>query len=447
MELVSIPCIIMASINFYVAFYYIFIYLKRRKMLSHFCFSLICFSVGLYDVFCVGLYNSHSIEEGIFWQRLQLNMFVFISVFIIWFVSIFTGQKKNKIIKFYFFLYVFLFILSLFIGNEFTLSISKPAIKNITVLNLFKITYYEAEVGLLYITGIIFSITAYIYLMVLLFFHYKEKKDKKILLILFSQSSYFFGILNDFFVASRVYNFFYLSEYSFLVVILVMSYVLLNDFVNLHIEVEQNNINLEKKILERTNKIKKLNDELKYLVEIDPLTGIYNRRFFIEYFELEVKRAANEIKYNRLKPDKPSAMNFGLAIFDVDNFKRINDTFGHIIGDRVLIEIVNLVKRYIFTRDIFCRYGGEEFVLLFTRISSSGIIKALEKIRKGIERNPFYLDDTGNSYKITISIGAVTFDEVSETNNYNDILKIADERLILAKKSGKNKIIYKSNGN
>ena len=129
MESVSAPCLIMASINFYVGINFLFIYLKRQKTLGYFSFSLICFSVGVYDIFCVGLYNSNSIEQGVFWQKLQLEMIVFISVFIIWFVSIFTEQKKKRMIKFYFFWYLFLFIISFFMDNKYTISPLNPAIR------------------------------------------------------------------------------------------------------------------------------------------------------------------------------------------------------------------------------------------------------------------------------------------------------------------------------
>jgi hypothetical protein len=80
----------MASINFYVGAYYLFFYAKRKQIKEHLPFSLLCLSVGFYDFLCVGLYNAASLEDGIFWQRLQLDTVVIISVFLIWFAATFT---------------------------------------------------------------------------------------------------------------------------------------------------------------------------------------------------------------------------------------------------------------------------------------------------------------------------------------------------------------------
>jgi diguanylate cyclase (GGDEF)-like protein len=244
-------------------------------------------------------------------------------------------------------------------------------------------------------------------------------------------------------VASGGYVFVYISEYSFLVIILCNSYVLLNEFVHLHIRVEDYSINLEKIVEGRTKEIRKLNESLKLQTELDSLTGIYNRGFFNNYFEIEVKRAQNEIQHKQKRKDLPCEMNFGLAIFDIDNFKKINDTYGHLVGDKVIIEIVNSIKKNIFARDIFCRFGGEEFVLLFTRTSKEGIIQAVKKIHKGVQDHRFEDDSVIADLNVTISIGVVTFDEASDFNNM-EILQIADDRLLWAKENGKNRISFGS---
>ncbi|MCX7871587.1 MAG: GGDEF domain-containing protein, partial [bacterium] len=145
-----------------------------------------------------------------------------------------------------------------------------------------------------------------------------------------------------------------------------------------------------------------LNDKLKTAAETDGLTGVYNRRFFNEYVEIEVKRLFSEHNYDT---ESKHQMNFGIAIIDIDNFKKINDTYGHLTGDKVLVQVVEIIKRSIFSRDLICRYGGEEFVILFTRTSRNGAIMASERIRKEVEQHRFIFNDEIKNGQVTISIG------------------------------------------
>jgi diguanylate cyclase (GGDEF)-like protein len=217
---------------------------------------------------------------------------------------------------------------------------------------------------------------------------------------------------------------------------------LLDKFVKTQTAFEKLNVQLEEKVNERTREIEKLNHELKHLAECDGLTGIYNRRFFNEYFEIEVKRAKSFIEHKaKLDPNQGNDMNFGLAIIDIDQFKPINDTYGHPAGDSVLKQITDIMKENMFTRDVLCRYGGDEFVMLLTKTSHDGILQAAEKIRKEIEEHVFVIDENRKSKHVTISVGLVNFNEVPDKKS-EDILKIADERLLEAKRRGRNRVVY-----
>jgi len=176
-----------------------------------------------------------------------------------------------------------------------------------------------------------------------------------------------------------------------------------------------------------------LRKELKDQSEMDGLTGTYNRRFFNKYLDIEIRRLNSEIKYH-----VNTEVNFGIAMLDIDNFKKINDEFGHLIGDNVLTDIVRIIKTALFERDILCRYGGEEFVILFTSTSREGAVKAIEKIRKLVDGNYFYLDENNPKKHLTISIGFATF---SEQSDIYKLLELADKRLYKAKQSGKNRVI------
>lgn len=188
----------------------------------------------------------------------------------------------------------------------------------------------------------------------------------------------------------------------------------------------------------QNEEIQELNIKLKKLSEIDVLTGAYNRRFFNEYYEIEKTRALNQIGY---KKEEKNKVNLGIAILDIDNFKIINDTYSHIVGDNVLKQFVQKVKTITLSSDIVCRYGGEEFVIIFTNTSREGAIRTAEKIRKEVAKHQFLFNEEIKDLHVTVSIGFATFDDDCGKEK-NNILMIADERLYKAKKTGKNKVIY-----
>jgi diguanylate cyclase (GGDEF)-like protein len=433
----------MASILLYVGLYHFFLFCRLKKAGEHLPFSLICFGVVLYDLFSIGLYNAHSIDNGVFWQRLQLDSVNLLSFAIVWFALRYAKHEKIKNVKFFAVWYSGILISSIFVSPEYTLSINNPSIKNISVFGS-QVTYYEGKPGLLYLIEMASSIITYAYVLHLLIAFYRKKQDKNTIVVIISQIAYFAGVINDSLVASGLYPFIYLSEYAFLFIALAMAQTLHNEFIYMHKKIEDINYDLEEKVKIRTAEIEKLNEELKHLADIDGLTGVFNRRFFNEYFEIEIRRTRNSITYKDQIEKIENDMNFGLSIIDIDNFKQINDQFGHLEGDRVLVEVVNEIRKNLFTRDIMFRYGGEEFVILFTRTSKAGVQVVNEKLRKCIESKTFYLTTDKVPVRITISIGAVIFADESDRSNL-ELLRIADERLLIAKNSGKNTIVCTGN--
>ena len=442
MQLVSIPCIAMASISFYVGAYYLYFYFKLPQIREHLPFALLCLSVGFYDVFSAGLYNSLSVSEGVSWQRLQFDAIAAISVSLIWFTSVFTQQKGNRLLLFSVAWFIIILFASLFVNPTLSLSAANPAVKNINFLNMMKITYYEGVVGLVYQVELLSAAIAFAYLIYLLIRHYQRTRHGSLLFLLACLIIYFFGLVSDSLVALRFSSFIYTSEYSFSFIILAMAYTLLDSFVNLHTAFEELTVNLEHKVNERTTEIKELNEHLRHLVDHDGLTGVYNRRFFNRYFEIEVRRAKNSSEHRaQLVPSQDTDMNFGLAMIDIDHFKQINDTCGHLGGDNVLKQVIEIVERNIFSRDVLCRYGGDEFALLLTKTSISGILQATEKIRKEIDGHVFVFGANHKYQHVTVSVGLVIFDEVPNKQS-EGILKLADDRLLRAKSNGRNRIVY-----
>lgn len=184
------------------------------------------------------------------------------------------------------------------------------------------------------------------------------------------------------------------------------------------------NDKLENEVEEKTKKIQESNKKLKILSEEDGLTKIKNRRYF---FELGNKIIKNSFKNNS---------KVSVVMIDLDNFKKINDKYGHSAGDEVLIDFVNIVNKTLNNKHLFARLGGEEFSIIFIDIEYNEANEIVEKIRKNIEDSIVIYDDI--EIKYTISVG-ITNNEKS--NNLDDMLKNADKLLYIAKNRGKNCII------
>ena len=252
MHVLSVPCLIMTAINFYVALYYFFLFVKRPQAKEHLAFAVLCFSMALYDVFCVGLYNSLSFSKGVFWQKLQFYMIDIIAISMIWFALAFTKHKKSRISSFFMAAPLVLMSMAIFATPEYFISTVKASVKHVDFMNVLKIDYYEGELGLICNVELLFAVVIFIYSLCIFVGYYNKTKDRSVFIVVAGFFIYFFGLINDILVAMRVNPFIYISEYAFFVIVLAMGYVLLNKFANLQTAFEELNISLEKKVEERT---------------------------------------------------------------------------------------------------------------------------------------------------------------------------------------------------
>ena len=174
----------------------------------------------------------------------------------------------------------------------------------------------------------------------------------------------------------------------------------------------------------------RLKENLTTLSIKDPLTGLYNRRYLEDVAEKELKRSERTKNY------------FSLIMLDIDNFKDVNDKYGHGIGDEVLVKTSDIISNTIRSQDAACRYGGEEFAVLLPETGEKGALLCAEKIRENIQR----IDINANANEkpgIRISCGISTYPV--DGVKIADIIKNADTALYAAKKSGKNKtVVYQS---
>lgn len=159
----------------------------------------------------------------------------------------------------------------------------------------------------------------------------------------------------------------------------------------------------------------------------DELTGLYNRRHFQTVLQIEWKRA---VRFHRP---------LSLLMVDVDHFKKYNDTFGHLQGDKVLKEMAQLLKKSIREIDTIARFGGEEFIILLPDTDKKGALAVGEKLRKIVEVHRFIDTGTTNISSITISAGVSSYPD--DVRDLDDLIDHADIALYDAKDAGRNKIV------
>ena len=174
-------------------------------------------------------------------------------------------------------------------------------------------------------------------------------------------------------------------------------------------------------------KLEQANQHIEHLANTDSLTNISNRRFFETVSENEFHRAK---RYNS---------HFSLLLLDIDNFKAINDEYGHEAGDDILKELASTCKTLIRKSDTICRIGGEEFVVL---LPETGLAKAeaiAEHIRLSIDERIFTINSTQKKVVLSVSIGVSALNDKDQS--IKDVIARADSALYKAKSEGRNRVI------
>lgn len=169
----------------------------------------------------------------------------------------------------------------------------------------------------------------------------------------------------------------------------------------------------------------------KHYATVDALTGLHNRRWLDDMFEREMYRSRYEKR------------SLQLIILDIDNFKNVNDTYGHLIGDQVICEVAANLRQLLRPNDMMARYGGEEFTVLLPTTQMSDALMIAERLRKGVEEATLAGGRGGNLPPITISLGVARMD--AEDDSLVKLFHKADKAMYKAKQSGKNRVcVYDS---
>ena len=181
----------------------------------------------------------------------------------------------------------------------------------------------------------------------------------------------------------------------------------------------------------KLSEIKDINQTLEQMTNHDNLTSLYNRVYAENQIEFEFNKAK---RYGNI---------FSIVFFDIDRFKDINDTYGHLAGDEVLIKISETVKNQLRSSDILGRYGGEEFLILLPETNLESASALSQRVRQKIERTTTYFQKT--PIKVTVSLGVVQFRP--DIKNYLQMIHEADVALYHSKQNGRNAVTqYKITG-
>ena len=169
------------------------------------------------------------------------------------------------------------------------------------------------------------------------------------------------------------------------------------------------------------------NAELERLANTDYLTNLYNRRrFFI---------TAEKIYTEAVRTEYP----ISITLLDLDYFKQVNDTHGHMIGDQVLIHVAHLIRDYCRENDMAARYGGEEFAILHPNIDGQATFQVVDRIRESVEDTPYV--NEANEIGLTLSAGIVDSRVSQDYPRVDDLLSLADKALYRAKDGGRNQVV------
>ncbi len=174
--------------------------------------------------------------------------------------------------------------------------------------------------------------------------------------------------------------------------------------------------------------LKDANDKLRSMAFRDGLTGLFNHRYFQDFIEAELSKG---IRYERP---------FSLIMLDIDHFKKINDEYGHPVGDIVLKEMSAAIEQTVRKCDVVSRYGGEEFAIVLPETTLKGAVILSERIRKGVEH--LKIETNGVNIKMTISIGVTIWEPGLGVTDKAQIIDAADKALYKSKNTGRNKITF-----
>ena len=180
-----------------------------------------------------------------------------------------------------------------------------------------------------------------------------------------------------------------------------------------------------------STRMRETQEKLHVLATIDALTGVYNRGAIVD-------RAREEISRIDRRRQQQNDYSLSFIMLDIDHFKKVNDTYGHLAGDQVLRDMALRIQETVRDYDQLGRYGGEEFLLVLPNATFESAVVAAERVRQAVRTRPFIYNDTPLS--VTVSLGITT--TLSGEEDLGIVLQRADEGLYKAKAEGRDRAVW-----
>lgn len=236
----------------------------------------------------------------------------------------------------------------------------------------------------------------------------------------------FVGLISDFLTGMGVIHFPPIAKFMVMLNVLFVLHSLCINYVVQMKKLRKLNKRLDDLVNERTAQLSSANEELKRLVNIDALTGVFNRHKFNETLYSDFQTALEKEEY------------LSLIMFDIDNFKKFNDFYGHLDGDVLLTQLAQAVQHILPDNVTFARYGGEEFAVILLGYTIQETALLAEEIRQTVE-NESLVNEGSNADVVTVSLGCSerTIDQIDDEI---DLIRVSDERLYKSKAKGRNRV-------
>jgi GGDEF domain-containing protein len=434
-------------------------YLRERSVRARLHFSLLCFSVALYDAMAAMVYSTASPWPLPPWQRLEFFASVAIAIEVVHFTYGILGRKLDLPGKVILGAFAACFIAGLALGG-YVVDEGRPMERTVRFLGA-SATYFEREPGPVWSAQLAVQIPGMCYLYFLAIRDFARRRDLALLPLLVGFLAFFASIFVDILTATGSLRIMYTAEYSFLVLIFIMDQLLLERFVAARREAETLSRSLGDMVSERTEEIRKLADELikaneelkeknaslTELAERDGMTELLNHaafhRRFSELFNLSRRHA----------------IPITVMIIDIDHFKSINDRFGHQAGDAVIRRFAETLRagsrsydikgRYsggitpsaLRNYDIAGRYGGDEFAIAlpYCGVGESKIVA--ERICSMIRALRF---EGYPELRVGASIGCAVLADASRASDELRAIRLADRALYAAKEGGRDGYVIRT---
>jgi methyl-accepting chemotaxis protein len=232
MHVLSVPVAVIGGVTLYVALHHLFLYARRTvKKPVDLSFAILCLTMSLYDAFCVGAYNNHSLVTGLFWQRCQVATLSLIGAAFAWFVVDYTENRNRRWRNFFAVYFVLAALLALFDNTGLSWQTAKPAVKAIPLPAGLDITYYEVVPGIMTTLVSLMGVAIFVYAFVLGVRLYRQGDHAKARPLFWSVAFFCIGLCNDAAVQSGLYRSIYLIEYTYMGIVVMMAYFLSKEII------------------------------------------------------------------------------------------------------------------------------------------------------------------------------------------------------------------------